>query len=116
MSMLLMVLTIALSVAKEAVVRRLGRILPHVGRLSGAVLVLSGMYITVYWATNLGDPLGARGATFRGVERFQTWLTDPLGSHPELWATVFGAALAAACAYVAWSRRGRTGRHEHLPA
>jgi hypothetical protein len=63
MSMLLMVLTIALSVAKGAVVRRLGRILPHVGRLSGAILVLSGTYITVYWATNLGDPLGARGAT-----------------------------------------------------
>jgi cytochrome c-type biogenesis protein len=35
MSMLLLVLTIALSVAKEAVVRRLRRLLPYVGRLWG---------------------------------------------------------------------------------
>ncbi|MGH9230365.1 MAG: cytochrome c biogenesis CcdA family protein [Acidimicrobiales bacterium] len=110
MSMLLMVLTIALSVAKGAVVRRLRRVLPYVGRLSGAILVLSGAYITVYWATNLRDPLASRGATFRTVERFQTWLSDQLGSNPELWATVFGLVLAAAGAYVAWSRRARARR------
>jgi hypothetical protein len=67
--------------------------------------VLSGAYITGYWATNLRDPLAARGATFRTIERFQTWLTDQLGSRPELWATVFGLVLAAAAAYVVWSRR-----------
>ncbi|MGH9228796.1 MAG: cytochrome c biogenesis CcdA family protein [Acidimicrobiales bacterium] len=105
MSMLLMVLTIALSVAKGAVVGRLRRVLPHVGRLSGAILVLSGVYIAAYWATNLRDPLAARGATFRTVERFQTWLTDQLGSRPGMWATVLGLALAAAGGYVVWSRR-----------
>jgi cytochrome c biogenesis protein CcdA len=105
MAMLLMVLTIALSMAKGAVVRRLRRLLPYVGRLSGAMLVLSGAYITLFWATNLRDPLAARGATFRTVERFQTWLTDQLGSRPELWATVFGLVLVAAPAYVVWARR-----------
>jgi cytochrome c-type biogenesis protein len=119
MAMLLMVLTLALSVAKGAVVRRLRRLLPHVGRLSGAILVLSGAYITVYWATNLRDPLAARGATVRAVERLQTWLTDQLGSRPELWATVFGLVLSAAAAYVAWSRRaGRlvARRYRHRTA
>jgi cytochrome c-type biogenesis protein len=105
MASLLMVLTIALAVAKGALVRRLRRVLPCVGRLSGAILVLSGAYITIYWATNLRDPLAARGAAFRAVERFQTWLTDQLGSRPEVWATVFGLVLAAAAAYVGWSRR-----------
>jgi hypothetical protein len=68
-------------------------------------VVASGAYIAAYWATNLRDPLAARGATFRAVERAQIWLTDWLGSHPELWATAFGSAIAAAAAYVAWARR-----------
>ncbi len=104
MSMLLVVLTIALAIAKDGVVRRVRALLPHVGRASGAILVLSGAYITAYWATNLRDPLAARGATFRVVERPQTWLTDQLGSRPEVWATVFGLLIATAAAYVMWSR------------
>jgi cytochrome c-type biogenesis protein len=104
MSTLLVVLTLALSVTKGGLVRRLRWLLPHIGRLSGAILLLSGVYITVYWAANLRDPLAARGATFRVVERFQTWLTDQLGTRPEVWATVFGVVLAAAAAYVVWNR------------
>ncbi len=108
MAMLLVVLTIALAVTKEGVLRRMRALLPHIGRVSGAILVLSGAYITAYWATNLRDPLAARGATFRLVERPQTWLTDQLGSRPELWATVFGLVLATAAAYVVWVRRRPT--------
>jgi cytochrome c-type biogenesis protein len=104
MSTLLVVLTLALAVAKGAVVYRLRRLLPYVGRLSGAILVLSGVYIAVYWATNLRDPLAARGATFQVVERVQSWLTDQLGSRPGLWAAVFGAILTAAVASVVWTR------------
>lgn len=113
MSTLLVVLTVALSVTKAGVARRLRWLLPYVGRLSGAILLLSGVYITVYWAANLRDPLAARGATFRVIERFQTRLSDQLGSRPELWATVFGVVLATAAAYVAWTaatgRRVRSG-------
>lgn len=65
---------------------------------SGAILVASGAYITAYWATNLRDPLAARGATFRFVKRPQTWLTGQLGSRPALWATVFGLLIVAAAA------------------
>jgi cytochrome c-type biogenesis protein len=105
MSMLLVVLTIALAIAKGGLVRRLRALSPHVGRASGAILVASGAYITAYWATKLRDPLAAQGAAFRWVERPQTWLTEQLGSRPELWATVFGLLIVAAAAYVLWSRR-----------
>jgi cytochrome c-type biogenesis protein len=105
MSMLLVVLTIAMVLARDGVVRRVRALLPHVGRISGAILVVSGSYITAYWVTNLRDPLAARGAAFRFVERPQTWLTDQLGSRPALRATVFGLVIAAAAAYVASSRR-----------
>jgi cytochrome c-type biogenesis protein len=115
MSMLLVVLTVALAIARDGVVRRLRVLLPHVGRVSGAILVVSGAYIAAYWAANLRDPLATRGATFRAVERLQTWLTDQLGGHPELWATVFGSTIAAAAAYVAWAR-GRPRRQPSVRA
>jgi hypothetical protein len=105
MSMLVVVLTLALAIAKDSGVRRLRGLQRYIGRVSGAILVVSGAYITAYWATNLRDPLAARGATFRFVERAQTWLTDQLGTRPELWATLFGLTIATAAASVAWSRR-----------
>jgi cytochrome c biogenesis protein CcdA len=120
MSTLLVVLTVAVSVAKTGVVLRLRWLLPHVGRISGAILLLSGVYITVYWAANLRDPLAARGTTFRVVERFQTWLSDQFGSRPELWAVVFGLVLTAATAYVVGTKvvpagRSRVGRDAGPP-
>jgi cytochrome c-type biogenesis protein len=114
MSMLLVVLTIGLALAKGRLVRRLRALTRHVGRASGAILLASGAYITAYWATNLRDPLAARGATFRLVEGAQIWLTDQLGSRPGLWATVFGLLIATAAAYVLWSRR-RAGRESAGP-
>jgi cytochrome c-type biogenesis protein len=116
MSMLLVVLTVALAIANHGVVRRLRALLPHVGRVSGAILVASGAYITAYWVTNLRDPLAARGAAFRFVERSQTWLTDQLGSRPELWATVFGLLIAVAAAYVLWARRPDSRSRDSIPA
>jgi hypothetical protein len=117
MSMLLVVLTVALAIAKHGVVRRLRALLPHVGRVSGAILVASGAYITAYWATNLRDPLAARGATFRFVKRPQTWLTDQLGSRPQLWAMVFGLLIGVAATYVVWARRQPSGRsRDPIPA
>jgi hypothetical protein len=42
MSMLLVVLTVALAIANYGMVRRLRALLPHVGRVSGAILVAFG--------------------------------------------------------------------------
>ena len=82
MSMLLVVLTIGLALAKGGLVRRLRALPSHVGGASGAILLASGAYITAYWATNLRDPLAARGATFRVVEGPQTWLTTSSAAGP----------------------------------
>jgi hypothetical protein len=79
----------------DGVVRHLPALLPHVGRLAGAAWPRARAHITAYWATNLRDPVAAGGATFRFVERPQTWLTDQLGRRPAVWATVFGLLVAA---------------------
>lgn len=112
MSMLLIVITLALALARGGLVRWLRSATRYVSRVSGAILVVAGVYITVYWAANLGDPFAARGAAFRLVERPQRWLTDQLGTRPDFWALVFGALIASAVLLAAWSRRASSGRAE----
>lgn len=99
MSMLLVVLTLALALAKAALVRRLRRLLPYVNRVSGAVLLVAGVYITGFWVANLRDPLAARGSAFRGLEEIQRWVGDQLGTRPELWALTLGTVVVVAAAW-----------------
>lgn len=107
MSMLLVVLTLALALTKT-LVHHMRSVLPYISRASGAVLLISGVYITFYWAANIGDPLAARGTTFRSVETLQTWIADQLSTRPTFWALVLGAVITAATAYALRSRRRPT--------
>jgi cytochrome c-type biogenesis protein len=45
----LIALAIAAALAKETLARKIRRLLPVVTRLGGAVLVLSGVYLVLYW-------------------------------------------------------------------
>jgi cytochrome c-type biogenesis protein len=105
MSMLLVAVTIALAVGNVGMVRWLRRLGPYIGRMSGAILVVAGGYITFYWATNLRDPLAARNSTARFLERWQTWLTDQLGTRPVLWAIILAAVIAGAVGVATHGRR-----------
>ncbi len=104
MSMFLIVVTLALSVGKDGLARKLKRILPYVSRVSGVVLFAVGIYITWFWIANLNDPLAAQGGAVAFIERIQTWVTDQLGSRPALWAVVFGLVVIASIGYVLWTR------------
>ncbi len=115
MSMFLVVLTLALSVGKDGLARKLKRILPYVSRVSGAVLLVVGVYITWFWISNLNNPLAAQTGTVQFVERIQTWVADQLGSRPALWAAVFGFVVIAAVGYAIWTRsRRRSTASLHL--
>ncbi len=48
MALILMVVTIALSMAKQGVVHKLRRALPYVTRISGVIMVITGVYLTWY--------------------------------------------------------------------
>lgn len=109
MSMLLVVLTLALALARDGVVRRVRALMPYVGRVAGAVLMLAGAYITAYWMVNLRDPLAARGAGFRWLEQIQGWLADQLGTRPGFWAVVFGVVIAAALVWAFFRSRPGAG-------
>ncbi len=48
MGLVLMVLTLAIALARQSLVRRMRGVLPYVGRISGALLVLAGGYVVYY--------------------------------------------------------------------
>lgn len=48
MGLVLMVLTVAIALARQGIVRRMRGVLPHITRISGALLVLAGAYVAYY--------------------------------------------------------------------
>jgi cytochrome c-type biogenesis protein len=74
-TVVLMLLSVGAALAREALARRVRRLLPLVHRLSGAALVLAGIYLVLYWAPALsgnaaggilGAPIGALSAAVSG--------------------------------------------------
>jgi cytochrome c biogenesis protein CcdA len=49
MALVLMALAVAVACARQGVAIRLRRLLPHVGRLAGVMLAVSGGYLVYYW-------------------------------------------------------------------
>ena len=48
MGLVLMVLTLAIALARQSLVRRMRGVLPYVNRISGALLLLAGAYVVYY--------------------------------------------------------------------
>jgi len=48
MGLVLMVLTLAIALARQGIVHRFRAVLPHVNRISGALLVVAGAYVAYY--------------------------------------------------------------------
>ena len=104
MSLVLVVVTLALALGKRGLVQRLRRSAAHVNRVSGGVLLLAGVYIVWFWATNLSDPLAASGPV-TVVERWSSQLTQLIGDRPVLWGGGLATVTVAAVLYAL--RQGR---------
>lgn len=115
MGTVLTVLAVAAAVSGAGLAGATRRILPHVNRISGALLALAGAYVVYYWSFSLGF-LGADiPAPILAVERLssraQGWLQGPTGQ------TVFVALLAGLAALITWAvwrahRRRRASAHK----
>lgn len=49
MALVLMALSIAAALLRDGLARALRRLLPHMGRITGALLVVAGLYLVYYW-------------------------------------------------------------------
>ena len=54
MTAIMIALTISLALFKGGLATRLRRVLPHVGTISGVLLLLAGGYIVYYWIFRAG--------------------------------------------------------------
>ena len=119
MTVVLTALSVGAALAREGLARGLRRLLPHMGRISGALLVLAGTYLTYYWlrlelgetATIADDPIVGFGTRF--TARIQALAFDAGGPILIVAAVAVGLALAAVC--LRWSRRRRAGARNPLP-
>jgi cytochrome c biogenesis protein CcdA len=104
------VLAVAAAIASSAVVNRLRRILPYVNRISGAVLILVGLYVGYYafyeirlQSAHALGPDALLAAAGRAQGALAGWVHQH-GGGP--WVLAF--AVLVACALVgAWYRRAR---------
>jgi cytochrome c-type biogenesis protein len=94
----LIALAIAAALAKETLARKIRRLLPVVTRLGGAVLVLSGVYLVLYWLPTLTgnrDPGSMAFITERISAQLTGWLNANQG------AVALAAAVVAVTGAVA---------------
>ena len=103
MGLVLVVLTVALALARQSIVGRMRSALRYVNRVSGALLVLAGAYVTWYGAFALrvqDDP-----ETFAGpVDWVTGWSADITSWVQSTGPERIGLALAALiCVIAAWA-------------
>jgi cytochrome c biogenesis protein CcdA len=107
MGSILTALAVAAALARGGLTRSIRRLLPHVNRVSGALLVLVGIYVVYYWAFALADakagttwsrPLDTVSAFSSSL---QTWLAGGGGRSAAAWLL---AAVVGAVAWVLWWR------------
>lgn len=96
MSLVLAVLTLAVALAKDSFVRWLRAASRHVNRVSGALLVVAGTYITYYWVFNLSTDVGT--TTGAGPLRFVGNLSSTATNWIDRQGLVLGILLATVVA------------------
>ena len=92
MGLVLTVLTLALALARRSLVHRLRSALPYINRISGALLVVAGLYFTWYGIYELrirDDPLAEGGP----VDTVTGWSADLTGWVNDVGAVRLGLVL-----------------------
>jgi cytochrome c biogenesis protein CcdA len=112
MALVLTALSVAAALARQGIARGLRRVVPHMSRIAGALLLAAGAYVSYYWlrlelgdkATLADDPLVGFGT------RFTARLEVIARQDRTLIITAAGIAVALAltAGLLQWSRRRTT--------
>ena len=109
MSTLLLVVTLALALGKQALVTRLRRGSALVNRVAGGVLVAAGTYIVFYWATTLRSGGQAQPAAVQWIEQLSARAVNTVADAAAAFA-VAAVLVVGGTLVVAWVRAKRARR------
>jgi cytochrome c-type biogenesis protein len=100
MALVLMVLTLAIALAKQGLVRSMRRVLPFVNRVAGGLLVVAGAYLVYYgWFERQSNqspqsaPGGPASTVFKWNAELSNWISQ---NDPRRIGIVLGAIVAIA--------------------
>jgi cytochrome c-type biogenesis protein len=94
MTLVLLAITVSLGMARHGLVTRLRRVLPHVTRASGLLLVLAGAYLAHYGWYERRVRAGEIGDGSRAVDLVTGWSDDAARWVNDIGATRLGFLLA----------------------
>ena len=118
MSIVLVGITVVIAVGKQSIVGKLRASARYINKVSGAILVLAGVFIVWFWATEIAsgaEALGGSGA-FQFVESLSQRALNTVADHTGLVAGGFGLLIGGA-AFVAWrSRSTKSGPSDESEA
>jgi cytochrome c-type biogenesis protein len=113
MATMLMALSLGAVLARDGLARRLKRLLPHMQRVASGLLLISGAYLTYYWARVIWSPPKSLGSDpFVGaMTRFATLVQRAAGSSGGRVAVlVAGGVVALGIAVAMWQWSGQERR------
>lgn len=120
MATVLMALSLGAALLRAGLARALKRLLPHMHRITGAFLLLVGVYLAYYWSTALFAPIGRLSSDplLSFVQRFTNWVQRLATTGGGRWLILSAGLVVAVTAAVGmwqWSKRSddsETGRGE----
>jgi cytochrome c biogenesis protein CcdA len=116
MALVLMVLTLAIALARQGLVRRLKGALPYINRVAGGLLVLAGGYLAYYgWyehqaLTTGTDPGGPASTVLSWNDSLRQWIVD---NDPRRIGIVLVAVLVVAVLLATGRRSGAPSGHRN---
>jgi cytochrome c biogenesis protein CcdA len=114
MATILMLLCLGTAGFRGLLVRKTRRVMPYIGRLSGGLLLLSGAYVTYYWASLLSGNAGSRPVRLmQALQRGAQDLIIRLGER--VWLAIGGALVVAAVIVLVRRRTGRQASRGTMP-
>lgn len=115
MTLTVTALTVSMALAHSTVLTGLRRVLPHVERVAGALLVLTGLYTVWFWVNDLTADIGDQPALVRWVEErsfeLQRWVDRTGGLRVGLLLAMVVAGVVLV-ALVVSERRDRRRRRD----
>ena len=110
MTLVLLVLTVSLGMAKQGMVRRLRSALPYVNRVSGAIIVIAGLYLAHYGWYERRVRAGDGGSGSSAVDAVTGWSSDIGNWVNDVGPTRLGLLLALSLAAVLTATFGLKAR------